>query len=176
GVPGFAYLSDRVQVTAGEPAAAAWMAGATWAQTRSYPAVVEAAPATVSAVQPGPAGESPGNVTVPQYTPGHIQVVTNATRPALLVLAESLAPGWRATLDGHPVDILRTNYLSQGVVVPAGTHTVELRYFPDSLLYGGLVSGAGLLGFVALIVWAWRRQPALVPALAPVDGAVGVGA
>src|SRR5262249_38169784 len=129
-VPGFAYLSDNVQAVDGEPAAAAWMRSATWDTVRSAAALGEAPAAAVASIRPGPAGSSPGTVTVPEYTPGHILVQADAARPALLAVAESLAPGWQATLDGQPVDILRTNYLSQGVVVPAGQHTIEFRYQP----------------------------------------------
>jgi hypothetical protein len=160
GVPGFAYLSDRVQAVGSEQAAAAWMRNATWDQIRTYAALVEAPAAAVASIQPDPMGSSPGNVAVPEYTPGHIRIQATAARPALLAVAESLAPGWQATLDGQPVDILRTNYLSQGVVVPAGQHTVEFQYQPVWLTYGGplsLLGGLGLLGLALGPVW-WRRR------------------
>jgi hypothetical protein len=158
GVPGFTYLSDNLYVADGEPAARAWMQAVTWEQVRAYMALVEAPPAAVAAIQHDPAGTSPGTVDVQAYTPGAIRLQTTATRPALLVVAETLAPGWRATLDGQAVPIWRANYLSQGVVVPAGTHTVELHYLPDSVLIGAAISGLALVIGLGLIVITRRRQ------------------
>ncbi len=161
GVPGFTYLSDNLYVADGEPAARAWMQNVTWQEVRAYMALVEAPPAAVAAIQPDPAGTSPGNVAVQTYTPGAIRLQTNATRPALLVVAETLAPGWRATLDSQPVPIWRANYLSQGVVVPAGTHTVELHYLPDSVLIGAVISALALVIGLALIGVSRRRRNAV---------------
>ena len=161
GVPGFSYLSDQVTAVPDGPAAATWLGKVTWAQTRAYAAVVEALPAALAAVAPGPAGTSPGSTTVLTYTPGSIRIQAQATRPALLVVAESWYPGWRATLDGRPAPILRANYLSQSVVVPAGTHTVELTYAPDSFTIGAWLSAlglAGLLGLCGWVVWSGRRK------------------
>ncbi len=95
--------------------------------------------------------------------PGHIKLRTNALRPALLVVAESWYPGWRATIDGQPVEVLRANYLSQGVVVPTGAHTVEMEYSPDSFRYGQMLSLVALLLLAPLAVWA-IRSPAWPPA------------
>ena len=156
GVPGFTYLTDNVDPVPDGPAAASWLQQQTWADVRAYPAVVEAPPETIAAIQRDRAGASPGGTAVEVYTPGHIRIQATASRPALLVVAESNYPGWQATLDGRPAPILRTNYLSQGVIVPAGIHTVELRYQPDSFTFGAAISGLGLLGLLALSLWARR--------------------
>ncbi|HMA36354.1 MAG TPA: hypothetical protein VKY74_17995, partial [Chloroflexia bacterium] len=157
-VPGFAYLSDGVTATTQPQQIAAWMQGLTWAQVRTFPALVETTPATVAAIHHDPAGTAPGPVTVQEYSPGHIRLQAVAARPALLVVAESWYPGWRGTLDGRPVEILRANYLSQGVVVPAGTHTIVLEYAPDSVRAGALISSMGGLGMLLLAIWAWYRR------------------
>ncbi len=154
GVPGFAYLSDNVQAVADEKAAADWMKGITWAQVRSYAALVEAPGSEIAAIIKGPAGTSPGGVAVQEYTPGYIRLESKAVRPALMVVAESWYPGWHATLDGRPANLLRANYLSQGVVVPEGTHIVELRYSPDAFNYGVAASGVSSIAFLGLLMWA----------------------
>jgi hypothetical protein len=156
GVPGFAYLSDDVQVAPDEAAARDWVDGMTWEKVRTYPAMVEAPESAVAGIAPAPGGTSPGSSTVLSYTPGSITVETEAQRPALLVVAETYYPGWHATVDGQPAAILRANYLSQGVVVPEGKHTVELRYEPDSLRTGAVLSAASLAGLAGLVLW-WRR-------------------
>ncbi len=161
GVPGFAYLSDNVSMAADEREAWAWMKGATWERTRTYPAVVEGTGAAVSGIKREAGGGSPGSTEVTEYSPGHIVLRVSATRPALLVVAESWDVGWRARLDGVPVESLRANYLSQGIVVPAGAHTVAIEYAPASFRYGAIVSVVSLLGIVLLAVagrWWARRQ------------------
>lgn len=164
GVPGFAYLSDNVQVVPGEKEALAWIHDSSWQKTRSYQAVVEGTPESVAAVEYDPAGSSPGRTIVEQYAPGRVRIRTEAVRPALLVVAESWYPGWRATLDGKPVDLLRANYLSQGVVVPEGTHTVELEYSSQAFRYGALLSLAGLIGLAGMGFWARPRRGNALPA------------
>ena len=46
------------------------------------------------------------------------------------------------------------------MVVPSGTHTVELRYDPDGVRYGTLITLAGTLGLAGLAVWSRRRMDA----------------
>lgn len=161
GVPGFTYLSDNVQAVSSEQAAAAWMKGLTWEQVRSYQAIVEAQPSSIEGVLRGPQGASPGGTEVKEYWPGHIKINVDARRTALLVVAESFYPGWQATIDGKPAQILRANYLSQGVVVPVGAHTIELNFTPEPFVYGGIISLGGLLGIMLLLAGPWLRRKAM---------------
>ncbi len=156
GVPGFAYLSDNLHVVETAAAAATWLRAVQWSDVRAYAALVEAPAAAVAAIQHDPAGTSPGNVTVQTYAPGSIRLQTNALRPALLVVAESWTADWQATLDGQPVNILRANYLSQGLVVPPGLHSVEFHYVPRMVLLGGAVSSGGLVLLLGLAIWSRR--------------------
>jgi hypothetical protein len=157
GVPGFTYLSDNVTAAPGDEQALNWLKEATWDAARSYSAVAETTADKLAGIQHQP-GVSPGNVEVLEYTSGHIRLRVNADRQALLVVSESWYPGWRATLDGQPVEILRTNYLSQGVVVPQGSHTIEMSYQSEALNQGAVLSLLGLLGTVGLGAWAWRSR------------------
>lgn len=51
-------------------------------------------------------------------------------RPAVVVVAESVLPGWHATVDGVPEALFRGNYLFRGLLVSGGTHRVRLWYWP----------------------------------------------
>ena len=48
--------------------------------------------------------------------------------PKLLCVAVPYSKGWKAYIDGDKVQNLRVNEHYQGVVVPAGEHTIEYRY------------------------------------------------
>lgn len=74
---------------------------------------------------------------------------------SLVVLADTYFPGWKAKADGRTVPIVRTQHLLRGVVVPAGTHTIEFRYEPWSWRVGWIAS---LVTAVALLGVAWRKR------------------
>ncbi len=66
--------------------------------------------------------------TIDSYKQSSISISVLTKVPRLLVIANSWNPWWKATIDGKIVTILRTNYVLQGVVVPAGTHRIKLSY------------------------------------------------
>jgi hypothetical protein len=70
----------------------------------------------------------------------------------LLILSDAYFPGWKATVDGHAVQIEKAYGALRAVIVPAGTHTVIMRYRPVSFLIGATLSvlGLALAGLLAL--------------------------
>jgi uncharacterized membrane protein YfhO len=87
-----------------------------------------------------------------------VVVRADADRPALLVLTDSWFPGWKATVDGEPVEIERVDYLIRGVPVPAGAHTIEFTYEPASWRAGWIVSALALAAILAAAAIGWRRR------------------
>ncbi|RPI02488.1 MAG: hypothetical protein EHM64_13920, partial [Ignavibacteriae bacterium] len=70
-----------------------------------------------------------------------IQMQVTATGNNLLFLRETYYPkGWKATLDGQDREIVRLNYLFRGVVIPQGTHTLEMKFEPASFTLGKTIS------------------------------------
>lgn len=123
-------------------------------------------PRAVAYVEPGarvtlPAGPLQGNADVTEYTPDRVAVSTQASRPALLVLADNFYPGWTATIDGAAAPVIRTNHVFRGVVVPAGAHRVVFTYAPADLMTGVYISLATLLvlcAAAAASILAARRR------------------
>jgi hypothetical protein len=72
--------------------------------------------------------------------------------PGFLVLAYTHYPGWQATLDGDPVEILRANYAFSAVPVPSGEHEVVLEYRPVSLTAGSIITSLALLTILIILV------------------------
>jgi uncharacterized membrane protein YfhO len=77
-------------------------------------------------------------------------------QPAYLVMAYTHYPGWRATVDDQPVEILRANYAFMALPLEAGRHQVVLNYQPVSLKLGALLTGLSLLTTLAVVVLARR--------------------
>jgi uncharacterized membrane protein YfhO len=75
-----------------------------------------------------------------------------------ILLHESVYPGWKAYVDGNPVDIQTGDYLYKFIPFePKDKHEIELRYFPESFKRGFIISSA----FGAL--WIVMLALALIP-------------
>lgn len=85
-----------------------------------------------------------------------LDVTCKASR--FLVVNSAYFPGWQAEIDGRRTEIIRTNGLVQGVVVPAGNHSVRLAYRPASFRLGvavSLLAATAVLAGVAVRA-SWR--------------------
>ncbi len=52
------------------------------------------------------------------------------TAPSLVVFSESNFPGWKASLDGAPANLLTANHLFRGLFIPEGDHEVRFAFQP----------------------------------------------
>ena len=128
-------------------------------------AVVEASAEEVAAWgladQAGSAatGEEPSIIS---YAPEQVVIRVSSERPSFLILKDAYYPGWRATVNGEPVDVVPTNVLFRGVPVPAGESEVVFSYMPTTWLTGLRLSRAGGLIWLALAALTfgrlWRRK------------------
>ena len=89
-------------------------------------------------------------VSLPEDTPDRVVVAASPRRPALLILADTRHPGWRATVDGRPVPLLSADGCLRAVSLPEpGPHQVVFDYRPVTFLLGlylTLLTLAGLIG------------------------------
>ena len=105
---------------------------------------------------PPPGAEETARVVA--YEPDTIEIATDASAPGLLVVSEVYASGWRAFVDGEEAPILPTHHILRGVPIPAGQHTVALRYDPVSLRIGMWISGiAGVAMAASFAAVGWSR-------------------
>ncbi|MBN1285685.1 MAG: YfhO family protein [Anaerolineae bacterium] len=99
-----------------------------------------------------------GSVTFTAYGPERIAVAVRSPQAAFVFFGEYDYPGWQATLDGAPVDILTAWGYLRAVAVPAGAHTVEMVYRPLSFTAGAAVSAGTLLLVIVVALRPWRRK------------------
>ena len=109
---------------------------------------------------PPPAADFHGVAQILEAKPDRWTVSTQADAAGYLVVTEANAAGWRAEVDGRPAPVLTANMLFRAVPVPAGTHTVVMRYRPAAVALGLCVSGAAVVLTGALLVSTRRKEAA----------------
>ena len=92
-----------------------------------------------------------GTAEIRSDTNNTVVCEVGAPAPAFLVLSDTYYPGWEATVDGEPAELLRANYLFRAVAVAPGKHTVKFRYRPQSLVIGLSVSCVALLALILIL-------------------------
>jgi arabinofuranan 3-O-arabinosyltransferase len=99
-------------------------------------------------------GPAAGFATVRQWSATHRSVAVSTSASAFLVVRENANAGWRATLDGKPLEAVMLDGWQQGWLLPALTDgVVHLDFGPQAAVDEGLL--AGLLAVLALIALAW---------------------
>jgi len=89
--------------------------------------------------------------------PNKVILSINSSQNGWLVLADLWYPYWKVFVDGHPVQLLRADYLFRGVSVSSGYHTIEFVYLPLSFQIGVLVSLAGWAFVITMFVMNKKR-------------------
>ena len=102
-------------------------------------------------------------IVLTSYEANALTFEAETDRERLAVFSDIYYPGWLCNIDGEPADILRADYVLRAVVIPAGKHTIEFRFDPQSLHATEAIANTALivlaLLLIALIVWAvWRRR------------------
>ncbi len=95
--------------------------------------------------------EAPSTASVTEYEANRMEVETSTDADGLLIVSEIYYPAWKAYIDGEPVEIKRANYLFRSIPVPAGEHTVELRYESWTLRAGIFISFLTTLVLAGLV-------------------------
>ena len=71
------------------------------------------------------------------YRPNQLEYDCTSSQPGTIVFSEIYYPyGWKASIDGQPVDHFRVNYLLRALNVPAGSHHIRFVFDPDSVRKG----------------------------------------
>jgi hypothetical protein len=111
-------------------------------------------PGQSAVVENGEARTSRGQCRLTRYAPERIEFFCDAASPAWAIVGDAHFPGWRARVDGAPVEIARANAVMRAIPVPAGHHRVELDYAPRGL---GLAFAVAALALLVCLAFAVRR-------------------
>jgi hypothetical protein len=139
---------------------------------------VEAPPEALRSIASSALGTNgPAQLPVPltSYRPNEVRASLDAPAPGVFVVKDSYFPGWTATLDGQPAEIVRVDGMVRGVIVPApGRHEVTMQYRPVSFTAGLVVAALAALALTMLaLVARSRRRRLRAPAHRPAGHEVG---
>ena len=107
-----------------------------------------------------PANLAAERVMVVEHGADQMRLAVDAQSPGILMIGEAAYPGWRATVDGVSTPVLTADHLLRAIAVPAGRHTIELRFESRSLEVGAAISVATLVLLLATIggtLWFGRK-------------------
>jgi len=107
---------------------------------------------------PPPNGLASGKVLAIDRGNNSLRIDAESGGDGVLVVNDAFWPGWRATIDGRDVPVWRADFLVRAVPWPAGRHLLEMRYEPEEVSIGWLLSGGGMIALFALMVLAWRKK------------------
>lgn len=98
--------------------------------------------------------DSLSSIRLTSYTPNRLTYETNNAQDGIAVFSEIFYPdGWHVTIDGQPAELARADYILRTMYVPAGQHTIEMRFDPTSLhVTEGIAYGALALLVIGIIV------------------------
>lgn len=104
-------------------------------------------------------GKSPdASIVLDEFEPNYLKYTSNNQQEGLAVFSEIYYEnGWTAKIDNEEVPIYRANYVLRALKVPAGEHTIEFSFRPESYATGNMINATGsslyliiaaLLGFM----------------------------
>lgn len=113
-------------------------------------------------LKPAP-GAPQGQVRLIESTTDRLTIEAETIRPAILLITDGYAPGWRATaLPGSTqshYDVLPANYVLRGIPLAPGRHRLRLEYRPLSFVTGRWIS---LIAWLVLLSCSAGIMPASI--------------
>ncbi|MFP4526953.1 MAG: YfhO family protein [Candidatus Kapaibacterium sp.] len=105
----------------------------------------------IGAIEPAQPG---ARAEIIKYENHYVKIEATATGKNLLYIGDVFYPvSWRAYIDGKEVPIHKTNYAFRSVVVPEGTHKIELKYKSEAFETGRAMSFAANIVIILSLIW-----------------------
>ncbi|MEI6149793.1 MAG: hypothetical protein WCS01_11890 [bacterium] len=96
--------------------------------------------------------KAPASVEITTLVPGRYEFTVETTDPVVIRVSEKYDPDWKATVNGKRAQVLRSDYMFQGVaLMDAGRHAIVLCYEPTLLPV--LMQAVGLVAGVGAALW-----------------------
>lgn len=100
--------------------------------------------------------ECNGTATIEKETAGGLIIVARTSAPSYLVISDTWYPGWSASVNGKPQEVMLVNHALRAVPLEAGGNVVKLNFVPQKFWASLAIT---FLACVMLFVLV-RRKPA----------------
>ena len=99
--------------------------------------------------------EESDSIEITSYAPNELHYTYSASQDRLAVFSEVYYPnGWRASVDGQPLNLIRADWTLRAALLPAGEHEVVMTFLPDSYRQGATVSRIASVSLLLLLLAA----------------------
>ena len=105
--------------------------------------------------------DSAATIKLTNYKPDELTYESNSKSEGLAVFSEiyyNVRNEWKVTIDGKPADLLRADYVLRALRVPAGKHTIVMKFEPESVAVGRIMDLISSVLLVALIAAAFVSE------------------
>ena len=92
-------------------------------------------------------------VIIKKFSPQSIELHSISENEGIVNYLQNNYYGWKATVDGNPVEIQTANFSFLSVRVPAGEHEVIFKYDPKGVKVGFWISFAALAAGIGFIIF-----------------------
>ena len=106
---------------------------------------------------------SEGQINLIDYHPGYWKYNSQNSGDGFAVFSEIYYPkGFKVTIDGQPVEMLRANYVLRALEIPAGNHEIVFEFKPTIYSTGKIVmrifSILVVLMFLGTVYWSLKVE------------------
>lgn len=105
-----------------------------------------------------PKTDTNSEAVVKKFNDQSMTIIAKTDIQAPLLISNVNYPGWKATINGNSAEIINVNFMFQSLLVPAGEHTISLKYAPDSFYNGLLISMISVFITIAAYIYLWKKK------------------
>jgi hypothetical protein len=99
--------------------------------------------------------DSSAYVKLARYGLDDISFTSNNSKDGLAVFSDIYySNGWKALVDGKETPIMKADYVLRAIKIPAGPHTIEFRFHPESFYTGQKVTLVTSILLILLVLGA----------------------
>jgi Bacterial membrane protein YfhO len=116
-----------------------------------------------SVVTTQPEGSPPDSASATEVPiggsdPSSMHLTVSDSSPSVMYIHVTNFPGWKATIDGRPLELRSWGGTMMAAAIPAGHHVVVIRYMPAAFRYGVLLAILTGIALMTAVVLAGRRR------------------
>ncbi|MBQ5319127.1 MAG: YfhO family protein [Oscillospiraceae bacterium] len=104
-------------------------------------------------------------LNVEYFEEDHIKGTITADEDGIMFTSISWEPGWTIYVDGVKTEPVKLVDALIGVPITAGTHTIEMKFFPEGMKLGIIVSLVGLVTVIVIAIYQRKNRTIMLDRL-----------